>query len=125
MTAVPERRSLRYVLAGVVAADAVAIAVGTQQASKDAGRQGGHGDGLLVASAPCLFLLAGTGLGALVLFVRRRSPIAAGLVTLAALSVLESAKAAITVAGHTRIFFAGGAALAGWIFGLAFARQVR
>jgi len=119
------RRYLRYVVAGVTAADTIVLAFEAHHKAAEVARPGEHSLERLIASTPCLLVLAAASLAGLASFARRRSPLAAGLVALAALAVLEHTKATFTFAGHSRIFFAGGAALAGWLFGLAFARQIR
>ena len=107
----------RLVLACVVALDTVMLAL---RAHMDGGGRGGALG--LLASAPCLMLVALAGLAGLVAFARGRRTFAAGLVALGAAASLETVAAAVSW-GHQRAFFAGGATLAGWLFGLAFARR--
>jgi hypothetical protein len=118
-------RYLQYVLAGVTAFDAVALAVFASQAAAEGRRHGSPASGLaaVLASTPCLVILTVVAVGALVLFVRGRRPIASGLVALAALALVEHTQSALS-SGHERTFFVGGAALAGWLMGLAFAAQI-
>jgi hypothetical protein len=68
-----------------------------------------------------LAAVALAGLVALLRFARRRGGIAAPCVSLGALVVLETVTA-WTAGGHQRVFFASGAALAGWIAGHLYAR---
>jgi hypothetical protein len=124
MSEADPHRYLRYVLTGVAALDTVVLAADAHRKAAEASRPGEHWPEHLVASTPSVIFLAAVSLVSLSLFVRRRVPLAAGLVALATLAVLEHTKATFTFAGHSRIFFAGGAALAGWLFGLAFARRV-
>jgi hypothetical protein len=124
MTAPDERRQLRYVLAGVSALDVVELANSCHRSHASAGREGGHPLALLLASTPCLLVLAGIALCALLLFARRRSSLVTGLAAVMVLAILEKTSATLAVAGHSRNYFAGGASLAGWLFGLAFARRM-
>lgn len=124
MTPANDRRYLRYVLAGVAALDAMELARGIHRSASNPPRQGAHPLALVMASTPCLVVVAGIALGALLAFALRRSPLAAGLVALGALAILESTSATLAAAGHSRNYFAGGATLAGWLFGLAVARRI-
>lgn len=125
MTTLTDRPHLRYILSAVIAGDALILSIGTHRAAAETGRQGAPGLESLIASMPCLVILTALSLAAVLLFAGRRSPRAAGLVALGTLAILEHAKASFTLAGHSRIFFAGGATLAGWVFGLAFGRRIR
>jgi hypothetical protein len=120
-------RYLRWILAAVAASDVVSLAVVAHQARLGAGLRGSPTSGLAaaLASLPGLVLIAGCSLVALALFASRRASIVTGLVALAGLAALEHTQAAFFLGGHQRSYFSGGAALAGWIFGLVFASQMR
>lgn len=107
----------RLVLACVVALDTVTLAF---LAHVDGATRGGA-LGVLTSTA-CVAVLALAGLVALVAFARERRTLTAGVVALASAAALESLAASVS-SGHQRAFFAGGASLAGWLFGLAFARR--
>ncbi|HEY8040979.1 MAG TPA: hypothetical protein VIF15_14335 [Polyangiaceae bacterium] len=117
------RRLLRLALAGVAAVDAVLLAVTAHGLSAEATLHGSRPLAQLLASAPVVVVIAGVALVALASFARGRAPIVTGLVAIAALGTLESTQASL-FAGHQRVFFATGATLAGWLFGLAFERRM-
>jgi hypothetical protein len=122
------RRYRRLVLAMVAALDVIALAGHAYREGVAATHREGGSPSMLVASAltsaPGLVVVAALGLVALYFFARRRAAVTPGLVALAALATLDTAQAVLSSA-HSRIFFASGAALAGWLVGLAFARQLR
>ncbi|HEY8087758.1 MAG TPA: hypothetical protein VIF09_07935 [Polyangiaceae bacterium] len=107
----------RLVLACVVALDMALLAIRAHVDGTT--RSGALG---VLTSAPCLVLLALIGLSSLLAFARGRRTLVAGSIALAATASLESLAAAVSW-GHQRAFFASGATLAGWLFGLAFARR--
>lgn len=107
----------RLVLACVVALDTVGLAF---RAHVDGATRSGV-VGVLTSTA-CVAILALTGLLALAAFARGTRTLTAGVVALASTATLEALAAAVSW-GHQRAFFAGGATLAGWLFGLVFARR--
>jgi hypothetical protein len=92
----------RIALACVAGYDTVALAVET-------------------STRPALALVACAGIVSLLLFARRPRTLVPGAVALAALAVLEAVGAHLA-GGHQRVFFASGAALAGWVAGRVFVR---
>lgn len=116
-------RALRWLLAGVAALDSVGLAFVAHREGLAARARGASSLAVSLSAGPVVAVVAGLSGAALLAFGRRRAPIPAGLAALAGMAVLEHTQAAL-FASHQRMFFASGATLAGWLFGLAFARQL-
>jgi hypothetical protein len=79
---------------------------------------------LALGGSPAAWVAAAIGVLALTAFALRRAPLASGALALALLALVGEAHAALAD-GPRRHEFATGAALAGWLCGLAFARALR
>ncbi len=125
MTVTPAANPRRIGLALIAGIDLVALAW-TVYATAPSQITRTDAPAFLVALGGQPAVLAGlvtVGLYALVEVARGRSTIAWALVALAALALLSESHAAL-VGGAARSFYASGALLAGWTFGLAYARQL-